>query len=213
MEQNLESKVFQIADRLHHSGHKVSVRVVMAEAGGSLATVAKYLRSWRANKQAISGEPPAVTVSINLIQALQDEVEKKMREAKKGWVNRISELEASNVELEEIVGKLESGSATLKTDNEKLQKEILDLRPLTEKHSSLKAKIQQQQETITKLKSDLAVSESKYNERERFFGEQQQRLQSEIESWQKRYDDSKKELQVAIERAVKAESHLSSSKK
>ncbi len=90
----------------------------------------------------------------------------------------------------------------------KLQKEILDIRPLAEKHSSQKAKIQQQQEVITRLKSDLAVSESKYTEREQFFKEQQQRLQGEIESWQKRYDDSKKELQMAIERAVKAESRL-----
>lgn len=209
MDQNLEAKVYEVADRFHQSGHKVSVRVVMAEAGGSLATVAKYLRSWRANKQAVSGEPPAVTVSINLIQALQDEIEKKMREAKKGWATRISELETTNVELEEIVGKLESGSVTLKEDNEKLQQEILDLRPLAEKHSSQKAQIKQQQETITKLKSDLAVSQSKYIEREQFFKEQQQRLQSEIESWQKRYDDSKKELHVAIERAVKAESRLS----
>lgn len=142
-----EDVVWRTCERLKAEGRRISGRAVIAEVGGSLSTVLRYIETWRAHN--IKAAPAAAEIPVDLQEAIRRALGQTASDATEALRQQIEETSSREAEALEALERSEAQIAALEKNLAASHAQIIELRQAHEKDSAVST------ETITGLREQV----------------------------------------------------------
>jgi len=134
-------EVARAADALLAKGVEPTVRLVLAEVGGSATTVHKHMKAWRAAHPQAAAAPPELPASLQ--RAIQEELRRQQAEARADIEARLSIVQVEAGDLARAAEKAE-------TEAEDLRQQLAEQ---TQERDRLSGQLEQQSAEMAKLQN------------------------------------------------------------
>jgi len=174
----------QAIQKMQEQNEKISVRTIHSHIGGSFAKITDFLRRWRlkqARMQSIDRE-----LSPNLKQAILDEIEKTVTDAKVSLETQLTQAGEQLEEANEALAKQEKISSDYEQQVNQLNQQLAVVNQLQtqqiERNQSLEKKLEQSVQDQHEADKRAAIAETRYTESEKQLAKyEKQIVQLEVE--------------------------------
>lgn len=148
-----EEVVWSTCDRLKAEGRRISGRAIIAEVGGSLSTVLRYIETWRA--RSTKDAPAAAEIPFDLQESIRRALGQAASDATEALRQQMEETSSRETEALEALERSEAQIAALEKDLAASREQIIELRQGHEKDSAVSTEtIAGLREQVNKLEQE-----------------------------------------------------------